>query len=93
MNPTSIAKSRWSVDRTFPHCSRLLIFLVIQRNGTAAPSFTSLAFDNKENMTEQEDFDLKWTTNSMYTGSIDTVRSRSSRPFPRTRFSTEARYF
>ena len=48
-----------------------------QQNGTATPSFTSLAFDKNENMTEQEDFDLRWTTNSMYTGSIDTVRSRS----------------
>ena len=50
---------------------------VTQQNGTATPSFTSLAFDKNENMTEQEDFDLRWTTNSMYTGSIDTVRSHS----------------
>ena len=55
---------------------------MIQRNGTAAPSFTSLAFDKNENMTEQEDFDLRWTTNSMYTASIDTVRSRSSALHP-----------
>jgi hypothetical protein len=54
--------------------ARVLISRVIQKNGTATPSFTSLAFDNKENMSEQEDFDLRWTTNSMYVGSIDTVR-------------------
>ena len=48
-----------------------------QKNGTATPSFTSLAFEKNEKMSEQEDFDLRWTTNSMYTASIDTVR-----PFP-----------
>ena len=52
---------------------------IMQQNGTASPSFTSLAFDKDENMTEQQDFDLRWTINSMYTGSIDTVRSRSPR--------------
>jgi len=46
-----------------------------KKNGTATPSFTSLAFDKNENMTEQEDFDLRWTTNSMYVGSIDTTGS------------------
>ena len=55
----------------------------IQKNGTATPSFTSLAFEKNENMNEQEDFDLRWTTNSMYTASIDTVRSRSQTHFPR----------
>jgi hypothetical protein len=64
---------------------------MIQKNGTATPSFTSLAFDKNENMTEQEDFDLRWTTNSMYTGSIDTVRSCSSTPYPCVRCSTEGK--
>ena len=66
-----------------PSPAHMLTFpRITQQNGTATPSFTSLAFDKNENMTEQEDFDLRWTTNSMYTGSIDTVRSRSSIPLP-----------
>ena len=73
MNPTRIASRRSSVTElslSAGSCANTL-----QKNGTATPSFTSLAFDHKENMTDQEDFDLRWTTNSMYTGSIDTVRS------------------
>jgi len=60
----------------------LTYYWMTQQDGTATPSFTSLAFDKNENMTEQEDFDLRWTTNSMYTGSIDTVRPRSPTPLP-----------
>ena len=62
--------SRLPFSLAIPLTSRMM-----QKNGTATPSFTSLAFDKNENMTEQEDFDLRWTTNSMYTASIDTVRS------------------
>jgi cytochrome P450 len=57
------------VNEPFEDCKEKI------RNGTATPSFTSLAFDSKENMTAQEDFDLRWTTNSMYTASIDTTGS------------------
>ena len=65
-----------------PPAPMLTYLRITQKNGTGTPSFTSLAFDKNENMTEQEDFDLRWTTNSMYTGSIDTVRSRPSTHCP-----------
>jgi len=45
------------------------------KNGTADPSFCSLAFEKDDTPSPQSEFDLKWTVNSMYTGSIDTTGS------------------
>ena len=50
-----------------------LMFLV-QRAGTAVPSFCSTLLEEDGKLaTELEEFDIKWTANSMYASSIDTV--------------------
>jgi hypothetical protein len=39
-----------------------------QKNGTAEPSFCSMVLDKGDDLTPEKEFDLKWTVNSMYTG-------------------------
>ncbi|KAF9652712.1 cytochrome P450 [Thelephora ganbajun] len=43
------------------------------RKGIALPSFCSTLLEENEAQDAQGDFDLRWTANSMYTGSIDTT--------------------
>ncbi|KAN0082776.1 Cytochrome P450 [Tylopilus felleus] len=47
-----------------------------RRKGTAKASFVSTILDqmeNKDGLDKQQDFDLRWTANSMYAGSVDTT--------------------
>ena len=49
--------------------------LVFQRDGTALPCFCSMLLDEAgDKLDEQRDFDIRWTANSMYSASLDTVR-------------------
>jgi cytochrome P450 len=41
-------------------------------NGTARPSFCSSILEEDGKLNEQDEFDLKWTANSMYSASLDT---------------------
>lgn len=47
-----------------------------QKSGTPKPSFCSTLMEDENfvKSTENFEFDLKWTANSMYAASIDTVR-------------------
>ena len=55
---------------------------VVKRNGTAVPCFVTTLLDDASAKTpskdsaadSQRDFDIRWTANSMYSASIDTVR-------------------
>lgn len=52
----------------------LMSGLSVQRAGTAVPSFCSTLLEEDGKLaTELEEFDIKWTANSMYASSIDTV--------------------
>jgi len=50
-----------------------------QKTGTNAPSFCSTLLEKDTKLTEQFEFDLKWTANSMYGASMDTVRPSRDR--------------
>jgi hypothetical protein len=39
-----------------------------KENGTAVPSFCSIALESDGDMTPEKEFDLKWTVNSLYAG-------------------------
>ena len=49
-----------------------------QRNGTAVPCFVTTLLDDirdeKGSLDPQRDFDIRWTANSMFSASMDTVR-------------------
>ena len=44
-----------------------------QESGSYKPSFCSTILEGTEMSTDELEFDLKWTANSMYSGSADTV--------------------
>jgi hypothetical protein len=44
-----------------------------QKTGSYVPSFCSVLLEDKEKCNTQFEFDLKWTANSMYSASMDTV--------------------
>ena len=65
-----------------------------QRKGTGVPCYVSMLLEDASLETkdgkvdEQRDADIKWTANSLYAASIDTV---SGLPFPRLLFFSSGR--
>ena len=45
----------------------------MQRRGEAITSAVSIAFEEDPNLSPEDDFDLRWSLNAMYIGSIDSV--------------------
>jgi hypothetical protein len=53
----------------------IVIFIcVVQAKGTAYPSYTSGLLE-KGGLSEEEEFIVKWSAASMYSGGADTVRA------------------
>lgn len=48
-----------------------------QKAGSFVPSFCSTLLEEDSKLSDEFEFDLKWTANSMYSGSADTVRASS----------------
>ena len=60
-------------DNKFTH---LIIFLLcLKRAGTIQPSFCASVLDDESLLNAESERDLKWTANSMYAGSAETVRA------------------
>jgi hypothetical protein len=58
--------------------AHLIIALCLQQAGTIHASFCATVFDDESSLSAETERDLKWTANSMYAGSAETVRiSRS----------------
>ena len=56
----------------------MLILVYLQRDGTALPCFCSMLLEDVRTkdgavIDAQRDFDIRWTANSMYSASLDTV--------------------
>jgi hypothetical protein len=48
--------------------------LCLQKAGTLSPSFCASIFDSESSLSAEKEADLKFTANSMYAASADTVR-------------------
>ena len=49
--------------------------LCLQRAGTISPSFIASVLDSEPSLSAEHDADVKYTANSMYAASADTVRT------------------
>ncbi|KAG5643437.1 hypothetical protein DXG03_000945, partial [Asterophora parasitica] len=62
------AKMEEFVDKPYEYMKNSI------KSGTFKPSFCSTLLDDDSKTSEEFEFDLKWTANSMYSASMDTVR-------------------
>ena len=85
--PYSYAKASM-VSWSLAPINRFAHFIVIffpcsQEAGTIQPSFCATVLDDESSLSTQSELDLKWTANSMYAGSADTVRASRSKSCPK----------
>ena len=77
-----VEHGQWSLA---PIISSPTLIVIFQKAGTIQPSFCATVLDDESSLSPESEIDLKWTANSMYAGSADTVRafrSKSCKKFP-----------
>jgi hypothetical protein len=61
-----------------PQISSAPVLIRAQASGSAEPSFTSNLLEPETKLTEEAEFDIKWSAASLYSGGSDTVRSTAN---------------
>lgn len=75
--PYEIVQERMVSPYVLVYLDRMIELCAQQRNGTAVPCFVTTLLedirDEKGTFDPQRDYDIRWTANSMFSASMDTV--------------------